>query len=209
LIFLHRCGKRNGKGYSGGQGMAANNRDKSKERHHLTRQQVVEALPLSLVRARESVMGSFRSLLHKYGLTEPQWRVVWTIESLDEIEMTELSRMTAILFPSLSRIVRELEQRDYVTRRNDPSDMRRMLISLNERGAALFDLVSPECRAVYRGIREMMGTEKLRQLQNLLVELEQKVSTMDLGKSKNRGLPADLAPPMLPKARGRPRKVTA
>lgn len=189
--------------------MAATNRDKSKHHHHLTRQQVVEALPLSLVRARESVMGSFRALLHKYGLTEPQWRVVWTIESLDEIEMTELSRMTAILFPSLSRIVRELEQRDYITRRNDPTDMRRMLISLNERGSALFDLVAPECRAVYRGIREMMGAEKLLQLQNLLVELEQKVAAMDIGKSKNRGLPADLAPPTLPKARGRPRKITA
>ena len=188
--------------------MAAGNRAKKKSHHHLTRQQVVEALPLSIVRARESVMGSFRSLLHKYGLTEPQWRVIWTIESLDEIEMTELSRMTAILFPSLSRIVRELEQRDYVRRRSDPSDMRRMLVSLNKRGSALFDLVSPECRAVYRGIRDAMGTEKLCQLQSLLVELEEKVSTMDVGKSKNQGLPADLVPAMLPKARGRPRKVT-
>jgi homoprotocatechuate degradation regulator HpaR len=173
----------------------------------LTKEQVVEALPLSIVRARESVMSCFRTLLHKYGLTEPQWRVIWTIETLDEVEMTELSRMTALLFPSLSRIVRELEQRDYIKRRPDPSDMRRMLVSLNERGAALFELVAPECRAVYRGIRDAMGTEKLHQLQSLLVELDESVSTMVVSSPKTSGLPDQLSPAVQPKTRGRPRKT--
>jgi homoprotocatechuate degradation regulator HpaR len=190
-------------------GMAANERRKKLVQPHLTREQVVEALPLSIVRARESVMGSFRTVLHKYGLTEPQWRVIWTIESLEEVEMTELARMTAILFPSLSRIVRELEQREYISRRNDPSDLRRMLVSLNDRGAGLFELVAPEARAVYRSIRDVMGTEKLRQLQSLLVELDEKVSGLTFLPSDIQGLPADLVPQMPLKARGRPRKVAS
>ena len=98
-------------GILGGMNMTEQERRKKRVHAHLTREQVVEALPLSIVRARESVMGSFRSVLHNYSLTEPQWRVIWTIESLEEVEMTELARMTAILFPSLSRIVRDLEQR--------------------------------------------------------------------------------------------------
>lgn len=187
--------------------MAATKRSSKPARTQLTREQVVEALPLSIVRARESVMGSFRAVLHKYGLTEPQWRVIWTIESLGEVEMTELARMTAILFPSLSRIVRELEQREYISRRNAPSDLRRMLVSLNDRGSALFELVAPEARLVYRSIRDAMGTEKLRQLQSLLVELDEKVSGMDVKTSGNAGLPAELVPLTPPKARGRPRKV--
>ena len=187
--------------------MTEQERRKKRVHAHLTREQVVEALPLSIVRARESVMGSFRSVLHNYSLTEPQWRVIWTIESLEEVEMTELARMTAILFPSLSRIVRDLEQREYIPRRTDPSDLRRMLVSLSDRGAALFELVAPDARAVYRSIRDVMGTEKLRQLQSLLVELDEKVSALTFPPSGSQGLPADLVPLTPPKARGRPRKV--
>ncbi|MGX1305433.1 homoprotocatechuate degradation regulator HpaR [Amorphus suaedae] len=189
--------------------MAKTKSAKKSTHPQLTKEQVAEALPLSIVRARETVMSCFRTLLRKYGLTEPQWRVIWTIESLDEVEMTELSRMTALLFPSLSRIVRELEQRDYIKRRPDPTDMRRMLISLNERGAALFELVAPECRAVYRGIRDAMGTEKLHQLQSLLVELDERVSTMVVPTPKSVGLPDQLSPAVQPKTRGRPRKMAA
>jgi DNA-binding MarR family transcriptional regulator len=117
--------------------------------------------------------------------------------------------MTAILFPSLSRIVRELELREYISRRNDPSDLRRMLVSLNDRGSALFELVAPEARAVYRSIRDVMGTEKLRQLQSLLVELDEKVSGLTFQTSDIQGLPAELVPQTPLKARGRPRKVVS
>ena len=103
--------------------------------------------------------------------------------------------------------VRDLEQREYITRRTDPSDLRRMLVSLSDRGAALFELVAPDARAVYRSIRDVMGTEKLRQLQSLLVELDEKVSALTFPPSGSQGLPADLVPLTPPKARGRPRKV--
>jgi homoprotocatechuate degradation regulator HpaR len=170
------------------------------------REQVVEALPLSIVRARERVMGSFRSVLTKYGLTEPQWRVIWTVQSLGEVEMSELSRVTALLFPSLSRIVGDLDQRGYVARRSDPRDMRRMLVSLSERGKALHEWVTPECRAVYRSIRDAMGTEKLSQLQNLLVELDEKLSGVELEISPRGALPTELKPAAAARSRGRPRK---
>jgi homoprotocatechuate degradation regulator HpaR len=171
------------------------------------REQVVEALPLSIIRARERVMGSFRSVLTKYGLTEPQWRVIWTVNSLGEVEMSELSRMTALLFPSLSRIVADLDQRGYLVRQSDPRDMRRMRVSLTDRGQALQRWVTPECRAVYRSIKEAMGTEKLAQLQKLLVELDEKMSGVALDVTSPGMLPAELKPAMPVKARGRPRKI--
>ncbi len=170
------------------------------------REQVVMALPLSIVRARERVMGSFRSVLTKYGLTEPQWRVIWTVQSLGEVEMSELSRVTALLFPSLSRIVSDLDKRGYVARRSDPGDMRRILVSLSERGMALHDWVTPECRAVYRSIRDAMGSEKLIQLQNLLVELDEKLSGVKLDVSPRSALPAELKPATPARSRGRPKK---
>ena len=73
-----------------------------------------EGLPLALVRARECVMAHFRNLLRRYNLTEPQWRVLKTMEEIATVELSELSRRTALLMPSLSRIVRELELRGYM-----------------------------------------------------------------------------------------------
>ena len=68
-----------------------------------------EGLPLALVRARECVMAHFRNLLRRYNLTEPQWRVLKAMQEIATMELSELSRRTALLMPSLSRIVRELE----------------------------------------------------------------------------------------------------
>ena len=60
------------------------------------RKSIVNVLPLALVRARESVMMPFRNLLRRYDLTEPQFRVLRTVAELAEIELTELSRVTAL-----------------------------------------------------------------------------------------------------------------
>lgn len=170
------------------------------------RRSMVSGLPLSLVRARESVMSHFRNLLRRYNLTEPQWRVLRTINVLEDIEMTELSRITALLMPSLSRIVRELEVRGYLSKEPDPADLRRMLVRLTESGRALVDMASPECEAVYAAIRDVMGTEKLRQLNALLGELEAKLVSLDVGFAEGQE-PAELLSLAPAKQRGRPRKT--
>src|SRR5215475_1207342 len=93
-----------------------------------------EGLPVALVRARECVMAHFRHLLRRYDLTEPQWRVLKTMDDLKAIELSELARKSALLMPSLSRIVRELELRGYMNKSADPRDMRRTLATLTDRG---------------------------------------------------------------------------
>ena len=133
---------------------------------------IVNVLPLALVRARESVMLPFRSLLRRYDLTEPQFRVLRTVAELADIELTELSRVTALLMPSLSRIVRELETRGYIAKRSDPADMRRTLVRLTDRGHRLVARVLPDCETVYVAIKKSMSVEKLKLLQSLLLELE-------------------------------------
>jgi len=169
------------------------------------RRNLVSALPLSLVRARESVMSHFRNLLRRYNLTEPQWRVLRTINVLHDIEMTELSRITALLMPSLSRIVRELEVRGYLSKEADPTDLRRTLVRLTEAGRSLVAMASPECEAVYCAIRDVMGNEKVRQLNALLAELETKLATLDIAFDAGEH-PSNVLALAPGKQRGRPRK---
>jgi homoprotocatechuate degradation regulator HpaR len=170
------------------------------------RKSIVNVLPLALVRARESVMLPFRNLLRRYNLTEPQFRVLRTVAELTDIELTELSRVTALLMPSLSRIVRELEVRGYMQRQPDPHDMRRMLVRLTDRGQRLVDLVLPDCEAVYVAIKKTMSVEKLKQLQSLLLELETKLAYLDVSFNQKHPPSADVVAIIPPKQRGRPPK---
>ena len=76
------------------------------------------SLPMSLLRAREAVMRHFRPSLRNHGLTEQQWRILRALTAVDTIEVTELARVAFLLGPSLSRILRDLEARDLIERRD-------------------------------------------------------------------------------------------
>jgi homoprotocatechuate degradation regulator HpaR len=169
----------------------------------------MDGLPLALVRARECVMAHFRHLLRRYNLTEPQWRVLKTMDDLKAIELSELARKSALLMPSLSRIVRELELRGYMNKSADPRDMRRMLATLTDRGRLLVEAASPECDAVNAAIRTAMGNDRLLKLQNLLSELERRTTVLDIRTQGRAAIDAEVAPLAPAKQRGRPRKTTA
>jgi homoprotocatechuate degradation regulator HpaR len=165
-----------------------------------------DGLPLALVRARECVMAHFRNLLRRYNLTEPQWRVLKTMEEIATVELSELSRRTALLMPSLSRIVRELELRGYMQKAADQRDLRRILATLTARGRLLVEAVSPECDAVHVAIRKAMGGDKILKLHDLLGELERRIAPLDVRRTDSEAVDAGLKPLAPAKQRGRPRK---
>jgi homoprotocatechuate degradation regulator HpaR len=153
-------------------------------------------------------MAHFRHLLRRYNLTEPQWRVLRAVNDFGPIELSELARKAALLMPSLSRIVRELEQRGYMTKASDPRDMRRMLATLTERGRLLVEAASPECEAVDTAIRAAMGGDRLARLHSLLCELEKKAGSLDMRNLHGAVVGAGLAPLAPTRQRGRPRRET-
>jgi homoprotocatechuate degradation regulator HpaR len=130
------------------------------------------SLPMSLLRAREAVMRQFRPSLRDHGLTEQQWRILRALASVDTIEVTELARVAFLLGPSLSRILRDLEARHLIERRVAESDQRRGLVSISVRGVRLIETVAPSSEAIYAAITRRYGARKLRELQNMLGELE-------------------------------------
>lgn len=134
------------------------------------------SLPMSLLRAREAVMRQFRPSLRDYGLTEQQWRILRALASVDTIEVTELARVAFLLGPSLSRILRDLEARHLIERRVAKADQRRGLVSISARGVRLIETVAPTSEAIYAAITRRYGARKLRELQEMLQELEGAVS---------------------------------
>ena len=150
-------------------------------------------------------MAQFRALLMRYNLTEPQWRVLRTVDQAGDMEMTELSRVTALHLPSLSRIAGELLARGYVWKDYVGTDMRRTILRLTPSGRRLVETASPECEAVYAAIKSAIGSEKLRQLLTLLAELETQLGTIEM--KFDESIPdIEVAPS---KPRGRPRRSAA
>jgi homoprotocatechuate degradation regulator HpaR len=130
------------------------------------------SLPMSLLRAREAVMRHFRPALRRHGMTEQQWRVLRALMTRPHMEVSELADATFLLGPSVSRILRDLEALELITRRQDKADQRRSIIALSADGEALIERVSPQSETIYAEITRRYGAQKLAELQNMLRELE-------------------------------------
>jgi homoprotocatechuate degradation regulator HpaR len=135
-------------------------------------QPIPRSLPAILMRAREAVMTRVRPVLRAYDMTEPQWRVLRTLASIDEIEVTQLAELVFLLPSSLSRILRDLTDRGLIRRRTVASDLRKGLVSISDQGMALIEAATPEAVKVTLEIERLFGSDRLGRLIGLLEELE-------------------------------------
>lgn len=136
------------------------------------------SLPMSLLRARESVMRHFRPSLRAHGLTEQQWRILRALASAGAIEVTDLANLAYLLGPSLSRILRDLETRKLIRRQAVKSDLRRSIVAITGKGLRLIEAVAPSSEAIYAEIARRFGPRKLEDLQQMLHALEHSLLTM-------------------------------
>lgn len=138
------------------------------------------SLPMLLLKARESVMRHFRQMLRSHDITEQQWRILRALMTVQDLEVSELARATFLLGPSLSRILRDLEARALIERRQDAQDLRRAKIAIRPKGMALIEEVTPYSEAIYGGIAEAFGADRMADLQRLLIELEHAMADVSL-----------------------------
>ena len=134
--------------------------------------QFQSTLPILLLRAREAVIERFRPVLNAHGLTEQQWRVLRTLSTVQEIEVTPLARAVFLRGPSLSRILRDMTQRGLIKRRAGETDQRFGLISITPAGVAMIRAVAPAATLAADEINRRFGAERMEQLNGLLLELE-------------------------------------
>ena len=74
------------------------------------------SVPIMLLRARAGVMSRLRPILARHGLSEQQWRVLRVLGEVENREAREVCERACILAPSLTRILKIIEDRGLVTR---------------------------------------------------------------------------------------------
>ncbi len=128
---------------------------------------------MQLLHARESAMSLFRPMLRSFGMTDQQWRVIRVLAAKKNIEAFELSKQSMILPPSLTRILRNLEEDGLIKRAIYKQDQRKVLINLTAKGRKKYRQIVPESERIYRSIEKTMGKKELDELLKRLFYLNQ------------------------------------
>jgi homoprotocatechuate degradation regulator HpaR len=147
-------------------------------------------LALLLLAARETVMAYFRPMLNEHGLTEQQWRVIRALLDESPLEALELSQRCQILAPSLTGVLRRMEEMGLVQRERKDTDQRRTLVTLTEQGLAMAKCMAPQVERIYAALTEKLGLDNLSQIYGAL---EMLIDTLGEGASRTNGARVDFA----------------
>jgi len=130
------------------------------------------ALPIALLRARETVMAPIREMLNDIGLTEQKWRILRTLEESGKLEQTAIAERACLLLPSVTRITRSMENQGLLIRISDRHDKRKMMVEITEQGRQIIRDNIQFSNDIYRQLETQLGKQKLDQLLDLLEELK-------------------------------------
>lgn len=129
------------------------------------------SLPMRLLKAREAVMRNFLPSLREHDLSAQQWRVLRALVEGQDRDASEISERCAILLPSLSRILQNLDGRGLISRKTCDEDQRRSLITITRKGRRLVDEIAPISEERYDDITRRFGEKNLATLYDLLGQL--------------------------------------
>ena len=87
------------------------------------------------------------------------------------MRITDLAANAGMTRQMMGRLVRELEELDYVDSQSDPTDQRAVIVTLTERGARFLADAPAAIADVERDYADLLGADELRQLREALVRL--------------------------------------
>jgi len=130
------------------------------------------SLPISLLQTRELIREVVRPMLMRHRITEQQWRVLRVISEDVRIDASTVAARACLLAPSVTRIVRALAERGFISSVRDVSDKRRTVLQLTGAGEAFIEKVSPESVEIFAKLRQTVGSERWEQLATLLSDIQ-------------------------------------
>lgn len=117
-------------------------------------------------------MENFRPMLIRNEVTEQQWRVIRVLHESGPLDATELADRASILAPSLTRIIKNLESRQFIRKQRDRADGRRTILEIMPAGTSLITSALPESAAIHAALEKQIGKARLNQLLDMLEQLK-------------------------------------
>lgn len=125
----------------------------------------------TLLAAREAVMAPIRPLLRDAGVTEQQWRLLRVLADEGACDASRLSEIAMLHAPSVTRILKDLDDRGLIARESDPADGRRSVVKISGAGRMLVRKVAKRTRPILDAYQAAFGQRRLAALQSELIAL--------------------------------------
>ncbi|WP_071149005.1 MULTISPECIES: MarR family transcriptional regulator [Bacteroides] len=134
---------------------------------------------LQLIRTRMASRQAMQKLLKQSGagITFEMLQIMSCLWSEQGISQQTLAVRTAKDKACLTNLMLNLERKGYVCRHEDPKDRRNKLVYLTEKGEEFHQWIAPVLTAYYERLEQILGTEKLKQTDELLKELQHAIET--------------------------------
>ncbi|NUH64655.1 homoprotocatechuate degradation operon regulator HpaR [Sulfitobacter sp. S0837] len=129
------------------------------------------SLPIALLRARERVMGPIREILNESGISEQKFRVIRVLDESGPMEQTALAHATCLLLPSLTRMLRAMEEEGLLTRSSDPNDGRKSIVTVTDKGCQILQDHAEDAAALFADFEARFGKERMENLLDMLEDL--------------------------------------
>jgi DNA-binding MarR family transcriptional regulator len=147
-----------------------------------------EFIPYRLSRLGASVSEKLKGVYgRKFGLTIPEWRVLATLGQFERLTATAIGAHSAMHKAKVSRAVRDLEIRRWLTRTGDAEDRRLEFLELTRAGRQAYSEVVPDMMAFEEKMRKALGPRHTATVQEALDSLEAALGiTSQFAKPKRR-----------------------
>ena len=137
---------------------------------------VADYLLYLLAAASEAASAQFHDKVRKAGLRVPEWRVLASLYDSDGAMITNLAKIALAEQSRLTRIIVQMEERGFVTRKSDPQDGRRVRVYLTNAGRSLTARLIAEARQheadLLARLKDGEGKHLKPALRSLLAALE-------------------------------------
>ena len=127
-------------------------------------------LPQRLLKARDALMAHFRPILHHFGLTEQQWRILRVLDERDLLEPREIGDLCQISSPSMAGVLARMEDAGLIGRSRMAGDQRRVSVRLAPQGRVLLGQIGPLIDLQYEYIEQSCGQQIFVDLFRVLEE---------------------------------------
>ena len=133
-------------------------------------------LPYRLARAAEIISRQFATLYReRHGLTRPEWRTLATIGQFNRITATEIGAHSSMHKTKVSRAIRALEERKWITRQVDQTDRRVEHIELTREGRTHYRDLVTLARSYEARLVDMLGETGAAELEAGISAVESRI----------------------------------
>ena len=137
-------------------------------------------LPYRLNRLAAAISREFRSVYGPHhDLTVPEWRVLATLGEYDHMGAKDIGLHSAMHKTKVSRAVRALEERRWLTRTTHPEDRREEILALTSLGKHAYSEIVPEAVLFEQQLMDGLGKEA----EIVLAAIKRLEKRLDLKKS--------------------------